>query len=147
MVRAGVAAKREAQGPGAASDEPVPALPAAPDDDASAATGRPVRRHRKGPGARLWGFVRRHEDAKDKTIGSELLPQDIALWYDRRHNRFQVVADHKVIDDLAPVEFVQFVRALRFSATQILFKFENRHDGTAGRPLRVWSAPLHPGAA
>jgi hypothetical protein len=107
---------------------------------ATAATNRPY----KGPGVKLWGFVRRHQDVQEKAAGSELLPQDIAIWFDRKRSRFEIVAERKVIDDLAPMEFVQFVRALRYSTTQILFKFENRSDGTDGRPVCVWSRPTRP---
>jgi hypothetical protein len=110
---------------------------------AAAATNRP----HKGPDVKLWGFVRRHEDVQEKAAGFDLLPQDIAIWFDRKRSRFEIVAARKVIDDLAPMEFVQFVRALRFSTTQILFKFENRSDVTDGRPVRVWSAALRPSAA
>ncbi len=98
----------------------------------------PKRPKQRLAGVRLWGFVRRQEDVHEKT---ELLTQDIAIWYDKKRGRFQIVSEQKVVDDLAPVEFVQFVRALRFSATQILFKFENRHDGSVGRPVCVWSQP------
>jgi hypothetical protein len=111
--------------------------------DAPAAAKQP----HKGPGVKLWGFVRRHEDTREKAAAFELMPQDIAIWYDKKRNHFEIVSDHKVIDDLAPVEFVQFVRALRYSTTQILFKFENRCDGTAGQPVCVWSTPIRPGAA
>ena len=65
--------------------------------------------------------------------------QDIAICYDRIRCRFQIMSDEAVIDDLAPVEFVQFVRALRYSTNQILFKFENQNDGSAGRPICVWN--------
>jgi hypothetical protein len=120
---------------------------ATPADDASAFAPTAPNRPHKGPGAKLWGFVRRHEDIRDKVTAFAMMPQDIAIWYDKKRNRFEIVADHKVIDDLAPVEFVQFVRKLRYSATRILFKFESRSDGTAGRPVCVWSAPIKPDAA
>ena len=87
---------------------------------------------------RLWGFVRRHEDAHQKTSAAELLMQDIAICYDRIRCRFQILSDEAVIDDLAPVEFVQFVRALRYSNNQILFKFD-LNDGSAGRAVCVWN--------
>jgi hypothetical protein len=46
------------------------------------------------------------------------------------------VADEKLMDDLAPIEFIQFIRAFRHSTTQILFKF--RYDGSARQPYMVW---------
>jgi hypothetical protein len=141
MVRTSVAARTKAQSRSATVQNAVRGarVPASREEDVKSPA---QRRLRKGPGVRLWGYVRRHEDIQDNAAGSELLPQDISLWYDRTHSRFQVISDQKVIDDLAPVEFGQFVRALRFSTTQILFKFENSHDGTTGRPVRVWSTPI-----
>jgi hypothetical protein len=87
--------------------------------------------------ARLWGFIRhgkapRGEDPK-------LTESDISLWFDQECCRFFILADKVVKDDLAPIEFVQFVRELRHSTTQILFKFETRLDGSVGRPYCVWS--------
>jgi hypothetical protein len=141
MVRSSVAAQSKAQSRSAPREDPSPAMLAAPTEE-NAKTARAARRPRKGLGMRLWGFVRRHEDTLDNVAGSELLPQDIEIWYDRKRCRFQVISAQKVIDDLAPVEFVQFVRALRYSSTQILFKFDYHQDGTAGRPVRVWSPPI-----
>ena len=68
----------------------------------------------------------------------ELTESDVSLWLDRERYRFLVVVDKVVTDDLAPIEFVQFVRELRHSTTQILFKFETRLDGSVGRPFCVW---------
>jgi hypothetical protein len=100
--------------------------------------GAPRKRQQPVPsGSRLWGFVRREEVGREKDPG--LMPDDFAIWYDSKRCRFVIVADKTLIDDLAPVEFVQFVRELRHSTSQSLFKFENRHDGSAGRPIRVWS--------
>lgn len=150
MVRSNVAASSSARSRNHKAEKPAqPAATTGQNDKAQAPDKRPaVRQRPKGaPGVRLWGFVRRHEDAREKTAASELLTHDIAIWYDEKRCRFQVVSDHKIIDDLAPSEFVQFVRALRYSTTQILFKFENRHDGTAGRPLCVWSTPQATSAA
>ena len=97
------------------------------------------RQRTRAAGVRLWGFVRRQQDMREPTPA--LLTQDIAIWHDRKRGRFQVVSDEKVVDDLAPIEFVQFVRALRYSAVQKLFKYENQHDGTAGRAVMVWATP------
>lgn len=88
------------------------------------------------PRSRLWGFVRNTHEAGDNS--PDMTAQDIGLWLDERRCRFLVAADKKVIDDLAPVEFAQLVRKLRHSTTQILYKYETRHDGLAGRPRCVW---------
>lgn len=149
MVRSRIAAlpKRSRR---SLSDVLAPASTAPPSGPSQADVDdkpSPPKRPHKGPGVKLWGFVRRHEDARETAVQSELMPQDIAIWYDKKRSRFEIVADHKVIDDLAPVEFVQFVRALRYSNNQILFKFDNRVDGTAGRPVSVWSSQPRSGAA
>jgi hypothetical protein len=68
----------------------------------------------------------------------DMAPQDIGLWLDERRCRFLIAADKRVIDDLAPVEFAQFVHKLRHSTTQILYKYETRYDGVAGRAYCVW---------
>jgi len=96
------------------------------------------QRHVSPTGALLWGFVRRSDDVQDRVSEVGLLPHDIAIWYDDKRCRFQIASHNKEIDDLAPVEFVQFVRALRFSPSQVLFKIENHHDGSSGRPVCVW---------
>jgi hypothetical protein len=137
MYRPRVAAKSKARSREATLKNRIEA-----DNDDPTSSGSLTRRQRTGPGVRLWGFVRRQVDAQETTPGSDLLPQDISLWYDRNDSRFQVISDQKVIDDLAPIEFAQFVRAMRFSTNQVLFKFENRQDGTSGRPIRVWSRPI-----
>jgi hypothetical protein len=123
-----------------------PVAPADQAEDVMLAKSEPAseRPRQRAAGVRLWGFVRRQEDVREKT--PELLPQDIVIWYDNKRCRFEIVSDQTVVDDLAPVEFVQFVRALQYSTTQILFKFENRHDGSVGRPVCVWLAPLVSGA-
>jgi hypothetical protein len=88
------------------------------------------------PDARPWGFIRRGTVPN----GEDPVPMesDVSLWLDRERYRFLVVADKVVKDDLAPIEFVQFVRELRHSTTQILFKYEIRLDGSVGRPFSVW---------
>jgi hypothetical protein len=86
--------------------------------------------------ARLWGFVRRGRMERGEK--AELSISDTSLWLDRERCRFLIVAEKVIKDDLAPVEFVQFVRELRHSTSQVLFKFEMRHDGTVGRPFCVW---------
>jgi hypothetical protein len=86
--------------------------------------------------ARLWGFVRRGKVESQK--GVILSESDVSLWLDQQRCRFLVVAEKVVKDDLAPVEFVQFVRELRHSTSQVLFKFEILHDGKVGRPFCVW---------
>ncbi len=64
--------------------------------------------------------------------------QEVGLWLDQENCRFLIAVDKIVIDELVPIEFAQFVRALRHSTTQILFKFEIRDDGSV-RPFNVWS--------
>lgn len=61
---------------------------------------------------------------------------DIGLWLDEKRCRFLVVADKKLMDDLAPIEFIQFIRAFRHSTTQILYKF--RYDGAGRQSFMVW---------
>ena len=126
----------------------VPVLSAAElsDHDGDAVETVTVDRRRRGhqkvpPRSRLWGFVRSNDGGIDEAGGKRLdmTPQDIGLWLDERRCRFLIAANKKVIDDLAPIEFAQFVRKLRHSTTQVLFKYETRHDGTAGRPRCVWS--------
>jgi hypothetical protein len=142
MYRPRVAAKSKARSREATLKNRIEAAPTAADNDDPTSSDSLTRHQRTGPGVRLWGFVRRQEDAQETIPGSDLLPKDISLWYDRNESRFQVISDQKVIDDLAPIEFAQFVRAMRFSTSQVLFKFENRQDGTSGRPIRVWSRPI-----
>jgi hypothetical protein len=138
MYRPRVAAKK-ARSRGAIVEDRIQAARTATATHDSTSSDPSTRHPRTGPGVRLWGFVRRQEDAQEKMSDANLLPQDISLWYDRNDSRFQVISDKKVIDDLAPIEFA---RAMRFSTTQVLFKFENRHDGSSGRPIRVWERPI-----
>ena len=142
MYRPRVAAKSKARSRGAILEDRIQAARTTAKTDDPTDSGSPARRQRTGPSVRLWGFVRRQEDVQEKAPGSDLLPQDISLWYDRNVSRFQVISDKKVLDDLAPIEFAQFVRAMRFSTNQVLFKFENRQDGSSGRPIRVWSRQI-----
>lgn len=88
------------------------------------------------PQARQWGFIRRMESGDGNDPASSA--QEVELWLDEEKCRFLIAVDKIVIDDLAPIEFAQFVRALRHSTTQILFKFEIRNDGSV-RPYNVWS--------
>jgi hypothetical protein len=87
-------------------------------------------------GARLWGFIRHGHAKKDEP---KLTETDISLWYHQEHCRFFILADKGVKDVLAPVEFVQFVRELRHSTSQVLFKFEIHLDGSVGRPYCVFA--------
>jgi hypothetical protein len=87
-------------------------------------------------GARLWGFIRHGQPKKEPV---KLTESDISLWYHQEHCRFFVLADKGVKDVLAPVEFVQFIRELRHSTSQVLFKFETGLDGSVGRPYCVWA--------
>ena len=89
------------------------------------------------PHARLWGFVRRVEDGHLRN--AELMAQDTTLWYDRDRHRFLVAFDKLIMDDLAPLEFVHFIRKMRGVSTRVLFKLEARLNGKAGRARRVWS--------
>jgi hypothetical protein len=88
------------------------------------------------PNARLWGFVRHTRDRMERD--PELKETDVRLWLDGDRCRFLVARNRVVKDDLAPIEFVQFVRELRHSTTQLLFKYETRGDGAVGRPVCVW---------
>jgi len=93
--------------------------------------------------ARLWGFVR-HFDFGDALKGEdgksvELAEQDASLWWDGERQRFLIVSENRIIDDLAPLQFIQFVRELRDVTNRILFKFERKQDGSAGRAQRVWA--------
>src|SRR5262249_3955871 len=93
--------------------------------------------------ARPWGFVRHL--AIGETLNAEAAknaaPQehDATLWWDADQHRFLVVSENWVIDDLSPLQFVQFVRQLRDVTSRILFKFERRDDGSTGRAHRIWS--------
>lgn len=110
-----------------------------PDDDAAevATIDRRKRVQKKvPPRSRLWGFVRSIDEAGERSL--DMTTQDVGLWLDEKRCRFLIAADKKVIDDLAPIEFAQLVRKLRHSTTQILYKYETRYDGLAGRPVCVW---------
>jgi hypothetical protein len=93
--------------------------------------------------ARLWGFVRELELEDvlkgDGDKNATLLSTDTTLWWDDVRHRFLIATDDKIIDDLSPLQFVQFIRELRDMSNRILFKIERRPDGSAGRPHRVWA--------
>jgi hypothetical protein len=93
--------------------------------------------------ARLWGFIRQlslgeifNAEASKNATPTE---NDATLWWDIDRHRFLVVSENLIIDDLSPLQFVQFVRELRDVTSRILFKFERRHDGSAGKARRVWA--------
>jgi hypothetical protein len=94
-------------------------------------------------GARLWGFVRHFDFGEalkgEDTKSVELAEQDASLWWDGERQRFLIVSENRIIDDLAPLQFIQFVRELRDVTSRILFKFERKQDGSAGRAQRVWA--------
>jgi hypothetical protein len=130
-------------------EHPAPRSPGLPgesgDPIAPLAAGkpRPERKEKIPESARLWGFVRQlsleealNGEASDGTTPSE---PDTSLWWDVERHRFLVVSQDLVIDDLAPLQFVQFVRELRDVTNRILFKYERRQDGSTGRAHRVWS--------
>jgi hypothetical protein len=93
--------------------------------------------------ARLWGFVRELELEDvlkgDSDKNATLLSTDTTLWWDDVSHRFLIATDDKIIDDLSPLQFVQFIRELRDMTNRILFKIERRTDGSAGRAHRVWA--------
>jgi hypothetical protein len=93
--------------------------------------------------ARLWGFVRHltlgeilNAEASKNAAPTE---NDATLWWDADRHRFLIVSENLIIDDLSPLQFVQFVRELRDVTSRILFKFERRQDGSTGRAYRVWA--------
>jgi hypothetical protein len=92
--------------------------------------------------ARLWGFVRRTANERDD--GASLKETDVALWLDENCYRFLVAAGRSVKDDLAPLEFVQFIRELRHSRSQTLFKLGNSFVRSPPRATVVWPRPLAP---
>jgi hypothetical protein len=104
---------------------------------------RPEQKGKIPNSARLWGFVR-HLSLEDTLKGEAnkdaiLAEQDARLLWDVDRHRFLVVSEEAIIDDLSPLQFVQFVRELRDVTSRILFKFERRDDGSTGRAHRVWS--------
>jgi hypothetical protein len=90
--------------------------------------------------ALLWGFVRR--TANDKDDSAVLRETDIRLWLDEKRYRFLVAAGPLVKDDLAPLEFVQFIRELKHSTSQTLFKLGNSFVRSPRRATPVWSRPV-----
>jgi hypothetical protein len=104
---------------------------------------RPEPEEKIPENARLWGFVR-HLSLEDTIKGEAnkdavLAEQDAKLLWDVDRHRFLIVSEEAIVDDLSPLQFVQFVRELRDVASRILFKFERRDDGSTGRAHRVWS--------
>ena len=93
--------------------------------------------------AHAWGFVRNLDTGDDLAAraASNHAPteRDATLWWDKERSRFLVVMNDRIIDDLAPLQFVQFVRQLRHASSRILFKYERRPDGATGRAARVWA--------
>jgi len=66
------------------------------------------------------------------------IEQDTKLWFDQARFRFLIATDMAIIDDLSPMEFIQFVREMREVKTKVVFKFETKNDGTNGRARRIW---------
>lgn len=90
--------------------------------------------------ARLWGFVRRTANEKDDSAA--VRETDVALWLDEDCYRFLVAAGRIVKDDLAPLEFIQFIRELKHSRSQTLFKLGSSFDRTPRRATAVWTRPI-----
>jgi hypothetical protein len=88
----------------------------------------------------LWGFVRRTANEKDDSAG--LRETDVALWLDETRYRFVVAAGRAVKDDLAPLEFIQFIREFKHSRSQTLFKVGNSFERSPRRATPVWSRPV-----
>jgi hypothetical protein len=112
------------------------AQPADPDPDPQV----PEPEKRVPEGAFLWGFVRR--TANDKDDAAALRETDIGLWLDEKRYRFVVASGREVKDDLAPMEFIQFIRELKHSRTQTLFKLGNCFDRSPRRATPVWTRPI-----
>jgi hypothetical protein len=117
------------------------------DDDRRALEG-PVASERRPKedvpkSARLWGFIRQLSLGEILNAEGSKNPapteNDATLWWDIDRHRFLVVSEDFIIDDLSPLQFVQFVRELRDVTSRILFKFERRHDGSTGKARRVWA--------
>ena len=89
---------------------------------------------------RLWGFVRR--TANDKDDNAVLRDTDVGLWLDEPRCRFLVAAGQAVKDDLAPLEFIQFIRELKHSHSQTLFKLGSTFERSPRRATPVWSRPM-----
>jgi len=89
---------------------------------------------------RLWGFVRRTANEKDDSAA--LRDTDVGLWLDEPRYRFLVAAGQVVKDDLAPLEFIQFIRELKHSHSQTLFKLGNSFERSPRRATPVWSRPV-----
>ena len=90
--------------------------------------------------ARFWGFVRRTANEKDDSASPR--ETDVGLWLDETRYRFLVAAGRSVKDDLAPLEFVQFIRELKHSNSQTLFKLGNSFDRSPARATAVWPKPV-----
>jgi hypothetical protein len=91
-------------------------------------------------GARLWGFVRRTANERDDSAA--LRENDVGLWLDEERCRFMVAAGKAVKDDLAPLEFVQFIRELKHSHSQTLFKVGDSFQRSPTRATPVWTRPV-----
>ena len=90
--------------------------------------------------ARLWGFVRRTANEKDDS--ASLRETDVGLWLDEQCYRFLVTAGRSVKDNLAPLEFIQFIRELKHSRSQTLFKLGSSFQPSPRRATAVWSRPV-----
>jgi hypothetical protein len=94
--------------------------------------------------ARAWGFVRnlRPGQGAPSELPQNLKPteNDVTLWLDEERFRFLVASGQRVIDDLSPLQFVQFVRELRHVTSRVLFKYDRQSGGPAQRAFRVWAA-------
>ena len=91
-------------------------------------------------GARLWGFVRRTANERDDSAA--LRESDVGLWMDEERCRFVVAAGKAIKDDLAPLEFIQFIRELKHSHSQTLFKVGNCFQRSPARATPVWTRPV-----
>jgi hypothetical protein len=93
--------------------------------------------------ARAWGFVRnlRPGEGTPSELPQDLKPSenDVTLWLDEERFRFLVASGQRVIDDLSPLQFVQFVRELRHVTSRILFKYDRQTSGPPQRAFRVWA--------
>jgi hypothetical protein len=114
------------------------------EDDQFDPSQSPSKRREEVPeSARLWGFVRELGPGQTLDIiaskKAKHAESDVGIWWDVERGRFLIAVANKIIDDVSPLQFVQFVRQLRYVTSRILFKCERHCDATIGPASRVWS--------
>jgi hypothetical protein len=136
----------DANGPGCGQIDhfALSALTQCGDDQLEILQISPTRCEEKLPeSARLWGFVRELNPGETRDIAprknAKQADRDVGIWWDVERGRFLIAVANQVIDDVSPLQFVQFVRQLRYVTSRILFKCERRCDATIGPASRVWA--------